>query len=107
MADERLYIIRDARGNECKTTYIRVISCDELAIGHPIVPDVLVNTRRHKTLPVSCRGDLTDPIHVETQREFYEEIPFKGNIPVVAPNSIRSDPVIAQSNRYNGHTWHG
>jgi hypothetical protein len=67
------YLILDAKGNQCVTTHVRVISPDEIAIGHPLIPDVKMNTRVFKSLPVSCRGNLTDERFIEQQKVFLDD----------------------------------
>lgn len=69
LVDERVYLIIDAKGNQCRTNSVRVINADEIAIGHPLVPDVRVNTRKLKSLPAHCIGDLLDPQQIEAMRD--------------------------------------
>jgi len=65
------YLISDAQGNQCITTYIRITSGGEFVIGHPVVPDIRINTRHLKSLPLSCRGDLTNPKTIRDQESYY------------------------------------
>lgn len=69
------YTIRDPKGNGCVAERVRVISPDEIAIVHPLLPDITINTRKIKSLPISCRGDLTDEKVIKSMREVYVDEP--------------------------------
>lgn len=73
MLDEKVYLITDANGSQCRTNSVRMLNCDEIMIGHPLVSDVRVNTRNFKSLPAHCLGDLLCSDRIDELRESFEE----------------------------------
>jgi hypothetical protein len=81
MLDERVYVVRDAQGNECKVTGYRVVSPDELVLVTE--PETKVNTRTLKSLPVTCRGDRMSPLP-------YQEMDYLDSAVRILPNPYGS-----------------
>jgi hypothetical protein len=70
---EKDYLVLDAKGNQCVTTHVRVIDSETIAIGHPLFPDVKMNTRKFKSLPATFRGDLTDELLIANQKVYLND----------------------------------
>lgn len=87
MRDERVYLITDPSGNQCIARSVRVVNCDEIMVVHPWAPDVRLNTRKLRSLPVCCRGDLTDAAHIASIRPDYvdREGDFRGPESIFVP----------------------
>jgi hypothetical protein len=97
MVDERVYRITDPVGNQCVTRSVRVISCDEFVVAHPFVPDIKINTRRLRSLPVSCRGDLTNEDH-PMRADYIDRETYLGPTQI----HVHNDPVSRGNIVYHG-----
>lgn len=66
---EGKYIITDPKGKCCMTTHARVLSPDKIVVGHPLLPDMTVDTRDLRALPVYYLGDLHNKSLIRRQKK--------------------------------------